>query len=262
MIVSRATLGLVAGATLVACGQQPPARDGGPAPTVRLSAARADAQAGESAPLTTHRRIQLAVATGYPEAPMTAAAFDRWMAELRADDPAAVRAVWLLTAVRRAPSDRLGRVWSTARPDEIQVLVRGLAGRTTEGGTVELPPPLRSPATDPDLWLATAVARLHPPFAYSAAQDSRLVAASLDEQLSAARLLAIPAVPWPVAGTTELASPVVWPAIGRSMAARRAGTPPETWVAALTLTGARCRVAPRLWCHAWRAVRDAAPPIQ
>ncbi len=192
---------------------------------------------------------------------MAAAAFDRWMAEIQPDDPPSVRSAWLLTAVRRAPSDRLGRVWSTARPDELPVLVRGLAGRSADGGSVELPPSLRSPGIVPDLWLATAVARLHPPFAYGAPQDARIVAASLEEQLTAARLLAVPTVPWPDPAALELASPTVWPAIARSLAARGAIVAPEVWSAAVTLTGARCRLAPRLWCNAWRAVRDAAPRV-
>lgn len=260
MCVSRATLGLAMLAAM-GCGQQRTVnRDATPA-SARDATVRSDPHPHVTSVADASDRIRRAVHVGYPDAPMTAPAFDQWMAELRPDDPAEVRAAYLLAAVRRAPSERLPRVWSAARLDELPALMRGLAARSSEAGPVELPIGLRSPDAVPDLALATVVARLHPAFVYTASQDGRLVAASLEDQLAAARLLAASGVPWPMTSAVELTSPVVWPAIARSMSARGSGLPTDVWVTALTLTGGRCRIAPRLWCNAWRAVRDAAPRI-
>jgi peptidylprolyl isomerase len=201
--------------------------------------------------------LDQALAMGFPDRPMSVDEVDHWLAMLPTDGDE-TRQAWLGAAVRRSPPARLGTVWAAVAPRDLPAVVRWFAGRSREAGPAVLPASLRVLTDEPSLDAATAIARLHPDVTFSAPQGERLLSASLDAQLTAARLLSVRTVPWPDAAILDLATPWVWPAIARSMAARD-DIPTERWSAALHTTANRCRVAPRLWCNAWRAVRDAAP---
>ena len=213
--------------------------------------------AGQS-PAAEPARLALALATGFSDQPMSGAELDGWLSALRPADPPDVHAAWLAAAVRRAPADRLGTVWGAAGAGDLEACIRALAGRTREAGAIELPSRLVPTLERPSSALATAIARLRIPVSTTASVVTRLLAPSADDQTAAARMLSVRAVPPLDEATIGVVPPNAWPALARSFAAR-GDVPPVGWVPIVGLIAHRCRIAPRLWCNAWRSVRDAAP---
>jgi cyclophilin family peptidyl-prolyl cis-trans isomerase len=106
--------------------------------------------------------------------------------------------------------------------------------------------------------LATVVGRFRLALPEPPAAVPLLTAASLDAQLSGARLLAAPGVSRPEDALLESLPPFALIPLVRSLATR-ADTPSTTWSTLLRFTAPRARQAPRLWGNAWRALRDALP---
>jgi cyclophilin family peptidyl-prolyl cis-trans isomerase len=203
-----------------------------------------------------------ALRLAFPTEPFDPGTFDRVMAQLASATEPRVRETLIIAAARRAPANALSRLWAVTSPDLASALARGLCGRSRGMAPVALPPPLIPllGLPHPDMAAATVVSR----FSLSLGDvrtvelGSLLVAGSLEDQLSGARLIAAPGAAVPDLGLIAAMSPFGVTVLARSLGSR-SDTTSALWGEILTLLANRARLAPRLWGNAWRALRDAAP---